>query len=97
MIRAPFQPNATKGQTVTPAAGSAQITIGQGNKNICFTNLGAAVCYVRTGAGTIAATTADYPVLPNSQIVLSKDDQHDSVAYISAAGTTLHVIAGEGW
>jgi hypothetical protein len=96
-VRAPFHPNATRGQTVAPAAASAQITIGLGNKNVCFTNLGAAVCYVRTGAGAVVATTADYPVLPNSQIVLSKDDQHDSIAFISATGTTLHIICGEGW
>lgn len=97
MIKAPFQPAATQGQTVAPAAASAAITMGFGNKNICFTNLGANVCYVRIGPAGIIASAADYPVLPNSQIVLSKQQDDNTMAHISAAGTTLHAIPGEGW
>jgi hypothetical protein len=96
-VRAPFQPNATKGVIVSPAVASAQITLGLGNKQVCFTNQGAALCYVRTGVGAIVASTGDYCVLPNSQVVVSKDDLHDSIAYISPTGTTLHIVCGEGW
>lgn len=96
-VRAPFQPRYGAGQVVTPAVGSANITIGKGNKNLCLTNLGAAVCYVRVGTGAQTATTTDYPVPPNAQVVIGKDEENDSLAHISATGTTLQVIPGEGW
>lgn len=96
-IRAPFQATYGSGQVVTPAAASADIVIGIGNKNLCLTNLGAAVCYVRVGVGIQVATTADYPVPPNAQVVISKAQDDDHLAHISATGTTLQVIAGEGW
>jgi hypothetical protein len=96
-VKAPFQPAASSGVIVTPAAASAAVTIGLGNKNVCFTNLGANVCYVRCGLAGITASTADYPVLPNSQIVLGKDQDHNTVAHISASGTSLSILPGEGW
>lgn len=97
MVKAPFQPTYGKGQVVTPAAGSANITIGKGNKNLALTNLGAAVCYVRVGTGAQTATTADYPIPPGGQVVIRKAEDDDSLAHISATGTTLSVIPGEGW
>lgn len=95
-INAPFNPSRGANQVVSPAAGSAQQTYGKGNKSIRFVNSGANICYVRIGTGAQTATTADTPVLPNSAIILSKSTDEDTVAYISAAGTTLNIQAGEG-
>jgi hypothetical protein len=49
------------------------------------------------GTGAQTATTADYPVLPNTQVSLSKAKYDDTVAYITGGGTgSLHIIAGRG-
>lgn len=96
-INAPFCPAYTQGKTVSPAAAAASTTIGKGAKNLCLTNTGSNICYVRTGVSDIEATAADYPVPGGAQVVISKDEQHDTLSYISASGTTLHAIPGEGW
>lgn len=96
-VRAPFNPRYGAGQILTPGVASAQATIGVGNKNLCLTNQGAAVCYVRPGPAGTVATTADYAVPPNSQVVITKFEDDTTLAHISPTGTTLHVIPGEGW
>lgn len=92
-----FAPAYTQGQTVSPAAASASVAIGRGAKTICLTNTGSAICYVRTGVSGVAATTADYAVPVGYQVTISKPQDHTHLAYISAAGTTLHAIPGEGF
>ena len=99
-IKAPFGPAYTQGQSVVPAAGAATITIGKGAKSLCLSNTGTGWCYVRTfqvSKGAVAATTADFPVPPGAQTSISKPEDDDSLSHISAAGTTLHVIPGEGF
>lgn len=96
-IKAPIQPAYGTGTVLSPGAASAEATIGTGNKQVILTNLGANVCYVRVGQGTLAATTADYPVPAGAQVIISKADDDNKLAHISAAGTTLHVMKGEGW
>jgi len=97
-MQAPFCPKYNSGQTVTPSSSSAVITIDYTSKQVCLTNTGAAICYVRISTETgIAATTADYPVPAGSQVTVTKNEGQATLAYISAAGTTLHVICGEGW
>jgi hypothetical protein len=50
------------------------------------------------GTGSTTATTADYPVLPNTQIVVSKAQDQNTVAYIApAGGGSIHILAGEGY
>lgn len=95
--RAPIQPAYTTGQIVTPAAGSATISIRKGNKQQILTNQGANVCYVRIGQGIGAATTADYPVPAGSQVVVTRADDDDQLSHISPLGTTLHIMNGEGF
>lgn len=94
---APFNPAYTQGQTVTPAAAAASININPVSKQVCLTNLGVNVCYVRLSDVAISATVADYPIPPGTQQVITKQDGHGILSYISAAGTTLHAICGEGW
>ena len=95
-----FNPQYTQGITVAPGAVAASSTIGLNCKTLCLTNLGAITVYVRTykaSDGAKSATTADYPVLPLTQVTITKPDNHDTLTYIGAAGASLHVIPGEGW
>lgn len=97
-VHARFAPSYTKGITVAPGAASAQSTIGFGHKTICFTNLSAVLTYVRISKGDSTATAADYPILPNAQRWVSKDQDADVVSYIApAGGGSLHIIPGEGF
>lgn len=96
-ILAPINPAYTQGQIVAAAAVAASVSVNKAAKQIAVTNLGGNIAYVRTGTGTIAATTADMPILPGTQVTLTKGDNQETFSYISAAGTTLHVIPGEGW
>jgi hypothetical protein len=94
---APFNPAYNSGQTVAPGAAAASISVNPVSKNVCLTNLGANVCYVRLSDVAISATVADYPVPPGMQVIITKQDGHSILSHISAAGTTLHVMTGEGW
>lgn len=96
-VKAPFAPAYTQGQTVTAAAAAASIEIGKGAKSLCLTNTGSNIGYVRTGVSGVEATATDYPVLAGIQTVISKPEDHDTLSYISASGTTLHAIPGEGF
>lgn len=93
----PFSPSYNRGVTVTPAAASASTTIGGATNTLCLTNLGANVCYVRLSDAATTASTADYPIPGGAQVVITKPRDYDIVAYISAAGTTLHILPGEGF
>jgi hypothetical protein len=96
---APFKPHYGTNQVVTPAAASAAITIGKGDKSIRVCNSGAAIGYFRTGIaadGTVTATAADVPVLAGTCLVIEKPQDHDTLAHISATGTTFQVASGEG-
>lgn len=95
-IHSPFIPARGQNQVVTPAAASANVTVGKGNKSIRFSNSGASICYVRIGTGAQTATTADTPVLAGTSVVLGKFQDDDNVGYISAVGTTLNIQPGEG-
>jgi hypothetical protein len=98
-ILAPFKPHQGTNQVVTPAAASAAITIGKGDKSIRVCNSGANIGYFRTGIaadGTVTATTADVPVLSGTCLVIEKPQDHDTLAYISSGGTTFQAMSGEG-
>ena len=95
-IRAPFQPRLGVNAVVTPAAASASASLDSQAKSVRLVNVGANICHVRIGCGAQTATTADMPVRANSEIVVQKGDGDDTIAYISASGTTLHIQTGEG-
>lgn len=98
-VRAPFKPRYGSNQVVTPAAVSASITIGKNDKSIRVVNTGANIGYFRTGQvsdGSVTATTADVPVASGQSIIIEKPQDHDTLAHISAAGTTFQVMSGEG-
>jgi hypothetical protein len=99
-LRSPFQPQYGSTQTITPGAGSAVITIGAGAKTIRVRNVGATnPGFFRTGLasdGTVTASNKDMPVYPGETVYIEKPQDHDTLAHISAAGTTFVVTAGEG-
>lgn len=92
-----FYPAIGKNQVVTPGAASAQITIdSNGSYNsVTVTNAGSKLCHVRIGTGPLTASTADLVVLSGESIILGKAYSDDTLAYISADGTTLHVHPGQ--
>jgi hypothetical protein len=98
-VQASFEPNYTRGITVAPGTASASSVIGFGSKALVFTNLSPTVIsYIRVGNAGITASTADYPLLPNSQISVSKCQDDTHVAYITSSGTgSIHIIPGEGY
>ena len=96
-IFAPFNPAYTSGQTKTSAALAASFSVAAGTNQVCITNTGSYIAYVRIGVGSFSATTADYPVLAGSQVVLTKAQDDTVVSHISASGTTLHFICGNGF
>lgn len=93
---APFKPHFGSNQIVTPAAASASVTIGFGDKSIRVCNTGANIGYFRTGSGVTTATTGDVAMPSGAILIIEKPDDHDTLAYISAAGTTFQVMSGEG-
>lgn len=99
-VYSPFQPKYGAKQSIAPAAGSAFITIGVGNKTLRVRNTGTTnVMQFRTGKasdGVVTATASDMPVYPGEVVYIEKPQDHDTLASISAAGTTADVIPGEG-
>jgi len=96
-INARVQPGYGSGQTVTPAAAAATVSLSGCSRQLILTNLGANPCYVRVGQGVPNASTSDYPIPAGRQVVISKAPADNQLSHISAAGTTLHVMNGEGF
>lgn len=93
----PFCPARGSNQVLTANSSSQSITIDASSKSVRVVNSGTSnIAYVRLGSGDQTATTADTPILPSSSIILSKSDYNNTLAYISASGTTLNVQTGEG-
>lgn len=95
-IRSPFMPRRGANQVTTPGAASASVSVAEDAKSVRLVNSGSNICHVRIGNGAQTATTADTPVLPNSSLILQKQMGDDTLAHISASGTTLHIQTGEG-
>lgn len=96
MSTLPFCPRRGSNQVTTPGAASASVNLDASAKSIRLVNSGAGICHVRIGTGAQTATTADLPVRAGSEIIVRKGDGENTLAHISAAGTTLHVQTGEG-
>jgi hypothetical protein len=99
-IKQPFYPQTGSNQVLTAGAASLTTSINAKCKQVRITNSGAAKGYVRTYNsvnGAQPATVADLVVLPNAVVTITKDEGHDQLSYISATGTTLEVMTGEGF
>lgn len=92
-----FNPAYTQTDSVSVTTSSDSTLCGQGSSSLCLTNTTSQLCYVRVGVAGVAATTADFPVLGNSQMIITKDVEHTTVAAITPTGTTtLLVTPGDG-
>lgn len=94
-----FQPAYSTGVTVTPNTSSQTIKLGFTSESLVFTNFGTTTVYVRVGTATSGtpATTAGYPVVAGSQVSIGKDQDDDTVSFISPDGPgSLHIIQGIG-
>ena len=92
----PFQPQRGANQVVSPGATSASVAINANTQAVRLVNSGSNICYARIGTGPQTATTADMPIVSGESIVVRKGDGENTIAYISAAGTTLNIQPGEG-
>lgn len=90
-----FYPHRGANQVLTAGAVSLSVALEKNCKAVRIVNVGANVAHVRIGAGTQTATVADTPVRTASEVIIGKADGEDTLAYISAAGATLHVQTGE--
>ena len=97
-----FSPTIGTGVQITAVAATSTvgvIDVNRAGQQIVVTNLGTDVAYVRTydsENGVDTATSADYPVLGGTQIVLTKDPRHNSMAILSAGTPIIHIIKGNG-
>ena len=96
MINETFAPRyGTNTAVVTGASAAAEL--GEGSKSILLTNTGSEIVYVRVGLSNAVATAADYPVLPLTQVSISKFQDDTHIATFSAAPGAIQVMAGEGF
>lgn len=96
----PFAPRYGSNQVLTANSSSQIATLKTGNKQLRVVNTGAAKGYFRVfkiADGAQSATVADCPVDTGKEKVVTIDQDYDGFSYISATGTTLEVMPGEGF
>lgn len=82
--------------TVTTLAQTVTNNAWKNNPTLILTNIGTAWVYVNL-SGATATTTLGYPIAPNSQEIITKDNDVSSLSVIgSAAGSDLHIMVGNG-
>lgn len=91
-----FCPSRGSNLVLTAGAASLSVAINEVDKNVRLVNSGSNICYVRIGTGPQTATTADTPVRSAESLILRKSEGENTLAYISASGTTLNVQTGDG-
>jgi len=93
----PFAPSYGSGQPLSVTNTSQSLTLPSGTKSVRVVNFGATnELYFRIGSGSQTATVADCAVLPNSELIVSKDEAIQTFAYITASSTTSgQVMVGE--
>ena len=101
MVKQPIFPSYGKGVLIVATIANATTTVLQQAKQLCLTNIGTQLIYVRCSfpTDTTAASAADYPVLPNSQQIISKTQEQTLVSFIApgGAGSSLHIQECEGY
>jgi hypothetical protein len=93
-----FTPSYQTGTTVPTGTSSASTTFNPNtSESVVLTNFGTVVVFVRVSNGAVSATNKDYPVMPGSQVTITKNLDDAVVAYVSPDGTgSLHIILGRG-
>lgn len=108
----PFSPYYGSAQSKTADTTSASTGINAQNKQVRIVNRGTNPVWVRTWASQIrgvasaavAATVADCLIppstatIPQQAVILTKDETHDKISYISTGGTSvIEIMTGEGF
>lgn len=94
----PFNPRWGSNQSLTANSSSQRVSTSSYTKQLHIENTGTTnPVYVRVGDISVVATTADLRISPGTVEVITKFQDNAYLAYISASGTTLEVIEGEGW
>ena len=81
-----FQPTGTA--TLTAGTSSTSAVLVGGGDSVVVTNTSAALAYVRFGADhTVAATSADMPVLAGTRVILGINGLISNAAAVLASGS----------
>lgn len=100
MLKQPFSPAYQQTQAVSVGTTSTLIGIDPLAKQVRIANPNAFWVFVRISstATDAAATLTDYPIMPNSSEVITKNDTFGALALITPTGTgTVYVTPGEGY
>ena len=82
----PFRPTGTI--SVSVGSVSANVALSGGGDSVVVTNTTSALAYIRFGSdATVAASTADMPILANSRLILSVNSLISYAAAISPTGS----------
>lgn len=91
-----FAPNGSDTATMVATTASASVSIDAHSNSVRVVNTGAAMAFLRFGATSATATTADMPIASGATETFTKGSA-DKVAAITASGTaTLYFTSGEG-
>jgi hypothetical protein len=91
-----FSPQYGANQTIATGVLSVSVAINPHCQAVRLVNSGVELCYVRLGEGTLAATAADTPIPPDTDLVLRKGYGESTLAVISPGGAgELQVQTGE--
>jgi len=92
----PFTPSAAGSVTLAVTNASSAATLGANNGDqILVSNIGSNVCYIQLGVGTTTATAlvaTSMPILPNSQVIVTRAIGATSIAAITSSGTSTLVF-----
>src|SRR6187549_2783997 len=95
-----FNPSYGTNQVLTAGSASLPATVNKDDDQVRIVNSGASKAYVRCYSSLTvpapAATTADACVAAGQTSTFTKGQVNDRVAYISAGGTTLDLMTGNG-
>ena len=91
----PFSPALGTNQILTATVVPQFIALHPKAKSVRVLNVGDVIGYVRIGIGVTTASTADVPITSQTDVILYKGDDDNSLGYYSL-GTTLQVQVGEG-
>jgi hypothetical protein len=82
----PFRPTGTV--SIAAGAASANIPLAGGGDTVVVTNPSTALAYIRFGSDpTVAASTIDMPVLPNTRLILSVNSLITYAAAVMPSGS----------
>jgi hypothetical protein len=99
-IKQPFAPHYGSNQVLAAGATATAASISHQAKQMRVVNTGANKAYFRTydsgNTPVPVASVADYCVPPGLAATVSKIG-HNAISIISATGTTLEVMTGEGF